>query len=65
MFFFNITVTIAMNFGYAPVIGLPLPFLSAGGTYVIISYICMGIVLSVCSHTGKSYTSKNVKRRAK
>ena len=65
MFFFHITVNIAMNFGYAPVIGLPLPFLSAGGTYVIISYICMGIVLSVCSHTGKSYKSKNVKRRAK
>ena len=65
MFFFHIVVNILMNFGYAPVIGLPLPYLSAGGTYVVTSYISMGIVLSIYSHTGKSYKSKNARRRAR
>ena len=55
MFLFHIVLNIAMNFGYAPVIGIPLPFLSSGGTYLITSYVALGIVMSVYSHTGKAY----------
>lgn len=65
MFAFHIVLNIAMNFGYAPVVGLPLPFLSSGGTYLITSYLALGIVLSVCSHSGKSYKSKNSRRGAR
>lgn len=55
MFLFHIVVNIAMNFGYAPVIGIPLPFLSSGGTYLITSFIALGVVMSVHTHIGKSY----------
>ena len=38
----------------APVIGVTLPFYSAGGSSVLMLYICVGLVLSVYSHNTKS-----------
>jgi rod shape determining protein RodA len=38
-----------------PVIGIPLPFLSAGGTAVIAMYIAIGLVMSVYSHSEEEY----------
>ena len=37
-----------------PVIGVTLPFYSAGGSSVLMLYICVGLVLSVYSHNTKS-----------
>ena len=36
-----------------PVIGVPLPFYSAGGSSVMMLYICVGLVLSVYIHNTK------------
>jgi rod shape determining protein RodA len=47
VFCFHIIVNIAMTMGMMPVTGLPLPFLSYGGTFLIACMIMMGIVLSV------------------
>ncbi len=40
-------INIGMNLGVAPVTGIPLPFLSAGGSSVIIYFSLIGIVQSI------------------
>ena len=37
-----------------PVIGITLPFYSAGGTSVLMMYICVGLILSVYMHNKKT-----------
>lgn len=44
--FFQTGVNIAMNLGLAPVTGIPLPFLSAGGSSLIASAIILGLTVS-------------------
>jgi rod shape determining protein RodA len=46
-FLIHFILNIGMNLGMLPVIGLPLPFLSAGGTNLLISFIFIGILQSV------------------
>ncbi|MCK4528839.1 rod shape-determining protein RodA [candidate division WOR-3 bacterium] len=46
-FLSEITVNIAMTVGLLPVVGLPLPFLSYGGTSMLVSTIFVGILLSI------------------
>lgn len=48
-------MNIGMVLKVAPVIGVPLPFLSAGGTAMISMYAVIGLVLSVYSHRARSY----------
>lgn len=50
MFIFHIWENIAMTMGMMPVTGIPLPFLSHGGTFLLINMISIGIVLSVGMH---------------
>ena len=45
--FFQIFENIGMCLGFMPVIGVTLPFLSAGGTSVVLLYASVGVVLSV------------------
>lgn len=40
-------VNLAMTVGMAPVTGLPLPFISHGGTSVLVSLLMIGIVISI------------------
>lgn len=46
----QIAINIGMNLGLMPVIGITLPFLSAGGTSVATLYLSIGVVLSVYNH---------------
>lgn len=46
-FFIHFVLNVGMNLGMLPVIGLPLPFLSAGGTNLFISFLFIGILQSV------------------
>lgn len=48
-------MNIGMVLKVAPVIGVPLPFLSAGGTAMVSMYAIIGIVLSVYSHRARTY----------
>lgn len=50
VFIFHIFENIAMNIGLMPITGIPLPFISHGGTFQLINLICVGIVLSVGVH---------------
>jgi rod shape determining protein RodA len=47
MFLFQLLVNVGMNIGIMPVTGIPLPFLSYGGTAVITYFLAAGIVQSV------------------
>ena len=48
-------MNIGMVLKVAPVIGVPLPFMSAGGTAMISMYAIIGLVLSTYSHRAVTY----------
>lgn len=50
MFFFQCIINIGMCVSVLPVIGITLPLLSAGGTSISITYLGIGLVLSVHVH---------------
>lgn len=47
MLFAHIFENIGMTIGLMPVTGIPLPFMSIGGTFQLINLIAIGIVLSI------------------
>ncbi len=47
LFFFHITVNIGITLGLLPVTGLPLTFMSYGGSHMLISMIAVGILMSI------------------
>jgi rod shape determining protein RodA len=47
MFLFQVLVNVGMTMGIMPVTGIPLPFLSYGGTALIVNGFCVGLVLNV------------------
>lgn len=47
MFLFHIWENIGMTIGLMPITGIPLPFMSYGGTFQLSNLICIGIILSV------------------
>jgi rod shape-determining protein RodA len=53
MMAFNFIENIGMSIGLLPVTGLPLPFVSQGGSAVIADFIAIGIVLSISSRRKK------------
>lgn len=53
MFFFQAFVNIGMNLGLMPVTGLPLPFISLGGTSLFFILASFGIIQSIIIHHRK------------
>jgi rod shape determining protein RodA len=49
-FLFNLLVNISMVIGLIPVVGMPLPFISKGGSSMITLFILFGIIMSIGSH---------------
>ncbi|NCC70753.1 rod shape-determining protein RodA, partial [bacterium] len=47
LFFVQIFINIGMNLGIMPVTGISLPFISSGGSNLLASFICIGILLSL------------------
>lgn len=47
---FHIFENIGMTIGVMPITGIPLPFMSHGGTFQLVNLICVGIALSVSFH---------------
>ncbi|MDZ7611843.1 MAG: rod shape-determining protein RodA [Candidatus Moranbacteria bacterium] len=47
MLFFQIVINVGMNLGIIPVAGISLPFLSYGGSFLIVTFIALGLVMSV------------------
>lgn len=55
MLFTHCVLNIGMVLKVMPVIGVPLPFISAGGTATVSMYVALGLVVSVYSHNDKKY----------
>ena len=47
MLFWPIAINVAMVLGIAPVIGVPLPLLSYGGSQLLANMIALGLLLNV------------------
>lgn len=50
IFFFHSVVNIGMSIRIMPVTGIPLPFISYGGSFMLTCMICMGILQSIYAH---------------
>ena len=48
-FFFYIAVNLSMVMGMAPVVGVPLPLLSYGGSAMLVILVAFGLVQSAMS----------------
>ncbi len=47
MIFWQIFINIGMAMGLMPVVGVPLPFISYGGSSIITTMICVGLLMNV------------------
>lgn len=47
LFFLHIFINIGMTLGILPVVGLPLIFISYGGTHLVVSFLLMGIFFNI------------------
>lgn len=46
-FVFYCFVNIGMTVGLTPVVGIPLPFMSYGGTALLVNFVCIGLLISI------------------
>ena len=53
MLLFQVFYNILMNLSLLPIIGIPLPFLSYGGSYLITLYILIGFSVNLNIHSNK------------
>ncbi|GAB5481329.1 MAG: rod shape-determining protein RodA [Parasphingorhabdus sp.] len=51
--FFYVAINLMMVMGLAPVVGIPLPFLSHGGSSMMTIMICIGILMAIDRHPGR------------
>lgn len=54
MFLGHITIHIGMNIGLLPVTGVPLPFMSYGGSHLVTEFFALGVVSSMSRFALKS-----------
>ncbi|HKM43221.1 MAG TPA: rod shape-determining protein RodA [Limnochordia bacterium] len=47
IFFFHVIINVGMALGFMPITGLPLPFITAGGSIMLTSLIAVAIILNV------------------
>jgi len=47
IYFFHVIVNVGMVIGFMPTTGIPLPFMSYGGSSVLTAFIALGLVLNV------------------
>lgn len=47
LFFVHFAINIGMNLGITPVIGLPLPFVSYGGTSLLLNFSMLGVAANI------------------
>ncbi|MBQ4620147.1 MAG: rod shape-determining protein RodA [Clostridia bacterium] len=64
MFLFHILENICMILGILPVTGIPLPFISYGGSNMLTNMLCVGLVMNVVMRT-KASRSPSKARYAK
>lgn len=58
--FCHLYVNVAMSVGLVPITGLPLPFISAGRTFLIVLMAALGVVQSVAVHQAPAEKGREV-----
>jgi rod shape determining protein RodA len=48
LFFLHVFINIGMTLGILPVVGVPLLFVSYGGTHLLVSFILLGVFFNIC-----------------
>jgi len=56
VFFFHMVENIGMTIGLLPITGVPLPFVSYGGSSLITNFVCIGLLLNISSRRKKGLT---------
>ena len=56
---------VAMVGGMMPVVGVPLPFISYGGSSLIVTMCAMGILMNVCDHSRDNQREEQIEPRPK
>ena len=51
MLLFQITINIAMTIGLAPITGIPLPFMSFGGSHTVTNLLAVGVLQAIHVHS--------------
>lgn len=51
--FFHVLENIGMTIGLLPITGVPLPFISYGGSSLMMNFICIGILLNISARRQK------------
>lgn len=54
IFFFHMAENIGMTIGLLPITGVPLPFVSYGGSSLVTNFICIGLLLNISSRRQKA-----------
>ena len=54
MVFAQVVIHAGMNLGLMPVTGIPLPFMSAGGSNLLINFLALGVIQNIAAQTKKS-----------
>ena len=49
MLFFHILVNIGMTIGIMPITGIPLPFMSYGGSAILTDFAAVGVLMNIYS----------------
>ena len=55
MWCFQILENIGMDIGLMPITGIPLPFVSYGSSFMVVNFICLGLIGSVWVHNGVGF----------
>ncbi|MDQ1517453.1 MAG: rod shape determining protein RodA [Actinomycetota bacterium] len=62
MLVFQVTENVGMTMGITPITGIPLPFLSYGGSSMVASFAAVGLAANVARSSGASPASPYAKR---
>lgn len=60
LLFFHAVINIGMVLSVLPVVGIPLPFISAGGSNMISNFAAVGLLLSVARHKSPALEKRQV-----
>jgi len=60
LFFFliHIVVNIGMNLGIMPVTGIPLPFMSYGGSHLLTEWLALGVIMGMRKYERTAHRDK-------